>query len=75
MKTKCKFCGKEYVAINQHLSDMHNIGTEWFYCTQKDCDYKSKQKPKIKVHLREKHTRKCDILRGDAATLLAEIHS
>ena len=43
--------------MKRHLWNIHDIGDkDLYYCEQKDCKYKTKQKGNLTIHLWEVHT-------------------
>lgn len=48
-KKECPECGKLVTKLKQHLADKHDIGVQWFQCSQ--CPYKAKQQVHLTTHL------------------------
>ena len=54
----CKYCKhifKNKSNLDEHLSNIHDIGVIWYSCTESDCNFKSKSKSTITKHLNNTH--------------------
>lgn len=46
-------CKKSFTTnenLKQHLANIHGIGVKWYYCSENNCDYKSKNNSALKRH-------------------------
>ena len=51
----CEYYSDHKGHLKQHLSNIHDIGVNWFDCPEDGCDYKSKMKGHLKQHLSNIH--------------------
>ena len=59
--TSCDYQSKHKSYLKRHLAYKHNIGVEWFPCTELNCDYKFKEKSHLKRHLATKKKQTCGL--------------